>query len=347
MRLSPRLLSSFPALVTRGKAPATVETLSRSDLPASSTVKSQPGECDLLVKVDYSTLNYKDALVVTGKYPGLKPPMIGGIDLVGTVLEAGPNSPHKVGSSVVCNGWGVGTDHFGGYAGEAKIQSSWAIPLPSELKNVQAAQIGTAGYTAMLCVDALVRSGVTPDSGPVLVSGTPGGVGSVATLLLSTLGYQVVAVTGPDDSTNDFLKTLGASELLEREKLQGEPKPLARETYAGCVDSAGGHVLANILPLIKHSGTVACCGLAAGMPLNTTVAPFILRGVTLAGVDSVFMPTQRRLDVYTKYGPILGSGKLDLLAGNDKTVGLGDVLDLSSQMLKGNITGRYVVDVNK
>jgi len=347
MKLSPRLCSSFPALITRGKTPATVETLSRTDLPSSSTVKSQPGDCDLLVKVDYSTLNYKDALVVTGKYPGLKPPMIGGIDLVGTVLEAGSDSPHKAGDSVLCNGWGVGTDHYGGYAGEARLRSAWAIPLPAGLTGSQAAQIGTAGYTAMLCVDAIQRSGVTPESGPVLVSGTPGGVGSVATVLLAHLGYHVVAVTGPDGSHADYLKTLGAAELLDRDKLQGDPKPLGKELYGGCVDSAGGNVLANILPLIKHSGAVAACGLAAGMPLNTTVAPFILRGVTLAGVDSVFMPVERRLAVYNKFGSILGSGKLDLLAGDGKTVGLGGVLELAKEMLKGNITGRYVVDVNK
>ena len=167
-----------------------------------------------------------------------------------------------------------------------------------------------------------------------MVSGTPGGVGSVATLLLAQLGYHVVAVTGPENSGGEFLRSLGAAELLDRESLQGEPKPLGREMYAGCVDSAGGKVLANILPLIQHSGAVACCGLAAGMPLNTTVAPFILRGVTLAGVDSVFMPVERRLAAYTKFGPILGSGKLELLAGEDKTVGLAGVLELADKMLQ-------------
>merc|ERR1719347_823360 len=348
MKLSSRLLSSFPALVTRGKAPATVETLSRSDLPSSSTVKTQPGDCDLLVKVQYSTLNYKDALVVSGKYPGLKPPMVGGIDLVGTVLEAGPGSVHKAGDQVLCNGWGVGTDHWGGYAGEARLQSAWALPLPSGLTSRQAAQVGTAGYTAMLCVQALEKAGVVPDSGKVLVSGTPGGVGSVATLLLSQLGYHVVAVTGPDNSQadSDFLKSLGAAELLDRSSLQGEPRPLGKELYSGAVDSAGGKVLANVLPLIKHSGAVACCGLAAGMDLSTTVAPFILRGVTLAGVDSVFMPRDIRLQAYNKFAPILAGGKLELLAGDNKTVGLNGVLDLANLMLKGNLSGRYVVDVN-
>ena len=272
----------------------------------------------------------------TLRYPGLKPPMVGGIDLVGTVLEAGPGSGHKVGDQVLCNGWGVGTDHWGGYAGEARLQSRWAIPLPSGLTSRQAAQIGTAGYTAMLCVQALETAGLRPDSGKVLVSGTPGGVGSVATLLLAELGYHVVAVTGPNNNKEDtdYLKSLGATELLDRETLQGDPKPLAKESYAGCVDSAGGKVLANVLPLISHSGAVACCGLAAGMALNTTVAPFILRGVTLAGVDSVFMPLERRLAAYNKFSPILADGKLDLLAGDNKTVGLSGTLELANKMLQ-------------
>merc|ERR1712227_609009 len=206
-------------------------------------------------------------------------------------------------------------------------RSEWVVPVPAGLSGFEAAQIGTAGYTAMLCVDSVQRCGVSPSSGPVLVSGTPGGVGSVATVLLSQLGYHVVAVSGPGGEHADYLKSLGAAELLDRDTLQGDPKPLGKEMFAGCVDSAGGQVLANILPLIKHSGAVAACG--------------------LAGVDSVFMPVQRRLDVYNKFGPLLGGGKLDMLAGSDKLTGLGGVLDLAKEMLRGNIQGRYVVDVNK
>jgi len=346
MRLSAKLMNSFPALITRGKTPATIETLTRTDLPSTSTVKSQPGECDLLVKVDYSTLNYKDALVVLGKYPGLKPPMVGGIDLVGTVLEAGEGSSHAPGSKVLCNGWGIGTDHWGGYAGEARLKSSWAIPLPSSLNPRQAAQIGTAGYTAMLCVQAIREAGVTPEKGKVLVSGTPGGVGSVATLLLSQLGYHVVTVLGPGGTGEEYLRSLGAVEVLDRELLQGEPKPLGKESYAGCVDSAGGGVLANILPLVRHGGAVACCGLAAGMALNTTVAPFILRGVSLLGVDSVFMPVERRKAAYNEFGDILAGKEMELVAGEANTVRLGCVPEISKKMLKGSLKGRYVVDVN-
>jgi len=346
MKLSPRLFSSsFQALVTRGKTPAIVETLTRADLPSESTYKGAPGSCDMLVQVEYSTLNYKDALVVTGKYPGLKPPMVGGIDLVGKVLETGSSSI-GVGDTVVVNGWGIGTDHYGGYAGEARIRSDWAIRLPEGMSGKDAAKIGTAGYTAMLCAQAIEHSGVTPASGPVLVTGATGGVGSVSILLLSQLGYHVVAVSGKADAEADYLKSLGAAEVIARAQFEGEPKPLGRELYAGCIDSCGGKVLANILPLIKHSGVVAACGLAAGMPLNTTVAPFILRGVTLAGVESALIPLERRISAYGRFGPLLTTDKLGLVSEDEKTIGLAQLPDLGAQMLKGDIRGRYVVDLS-
>eukprot|EP00092_Neocalanus_flemingeri_P000479 GFUD01000509.1.p1 GENE.GFUD01000509.1~~GFUD01000509.1.p1 ORF type:complete len:347 (-),score=135.68 GFUD01000509.1:128-1168(-) len=345
MKVSPRLCSSFQALVTRGKAPATIETLTRADLPMVSTCKAAPGACDMLVQVEYSTLNYKDAMVVTGKYPGLRPPMVGGIDLVGKVLETGSTSL-AVGDTVVVNGWGIGTDHYGGYAGEARVRSDWAIKLPEGMAGKDAAKIGTAGYTAMLCAQAMQHSGVTPASGPVLVTGATGGVGSVAILLLSQLGYQVVAVSGKAEAEAEYLKSLGAADVIDRAQFEGEPKALGRESYAGAIDSCGGKVLANILPQIKHSGVVAACGLAAGMPLGTTVAPFILRGVTLAGVESVFQPLERRLTAYGKFGPLLTADKLSLVSGDDKTVGLGQLPDLGGQMLAGNIRGRYVVDLS-
>lgn len=346
MKLSPRLCSSFQALVTRGKkTPATVETLTRADLPLESTCKAAPGSCDMLVQVEYSTLNYKDAMVVTGTYPGLKPPMIGGIDLVGKVVETGSAS-HAVGDSVVVNGWGIGTDHYGGYAGEARVRSDWAIKLPQGMASKDAAKIGTAGYTAMLCAQAMEHSGVTPASGPVLVTGATGGVGSVAILLLSQLGYHVVAVSGKAEAEADYLKSLGAAEVVDRSQFEGEPKPLGRETYGGAIDSCGGKVLANILPQIKHSGVVAACGLAGGMGLGTTVAPFILRGVTLAGVESVFLPMEKRMAAYGRFGPLLTADKLALVSGEERTVGLGQLPDLGGQMLKGNIRGRYVVDLS-
>jgi len=345
MRLSPRLLSSFPALVTRGKTPATVETLTRADLPAVSTYKAAPGTCDMLVKVEYSTLNYKDALVVTGKYPGLKPPMVGGIDLVGKVLETG-SSLHTVGDTVVINGWGIGTDHFGGYAGEARVRSDWAIKLPEGMSGKEAAKIGTAGYTAMLCAQAMEHSGVSPASGPVLVTGATGGVGSVAILLLSQLGYQVVAVSGKAEAEVDYLKSLGAADVLDRAAFEGEPKPLGRENYGGCIDSCGGKVLANILPQMKYGGVVAACGLASGMPLGTTVAPFILRGVTLTGIESALVPLERRMSAYGRFGPLLTSAKLNLVSGEERTLGLAQLPVIAEQMMKGNIRGRYVVDLS-
>ena len=273
--------------------------------------------------------------------------MVGGIDLVGKVLETGSSS-HAVGDTVVVNGWGIGTDHYGGYAGEARVRSEWAIQLPAGMSSKQAAKIGTAGYTAMLCVQAMEHSGVTPASGPVLVTGATGGVGGVATLLLSQLGYQVVALSGKAgaeaETDRDYLKSLGAVEVLDRSQFEGDAKPLGKEIYGGCVDSCGGQVLANILPQMKYSGVVAACGLAAGMAVPTTVAPFILRGVTLAGVDSVFQPLERRLSAYGRFGSLLTPDKLDLVSGEERTVGLAQLPDLGAQMLKGNLRGRYVVD---
>jgi len=349
MRLSPRVCSSFQALVTRGKAPGTVETLTRAELPATSTCRAAPGTCDMLVQVEYSSLNYKDALVATGKYPGLKPPMVGGIDLVGKVMETGSSS-HAVGDTVVVNGWGIGTDHYGGYAGEARVRSDWAIKLPGGMSSKEAAKIGTAGYTAMLCAQAMEHSGVTPASGKVLVTGATGGVGGVAIILLSQLGYHVVALSAKPgaeaESDHAYLKSLGAAEVLDRTQFEGEPRPLGKEIYGGAIDSCGGKVLANILPQIKYGGVVSACGLAAGMPFNTTVAPFILRGVTLAGIDSVFQPLEKRLSAYGRFGPLLTTDKLALVSEEERIAGLAQIPELGEQMLKGNIRGRYLVDPN-
>jgi acrylyl-CoA reductase (NADPH) len=345
MKTTRAVYQQFQALVTRGKSPAAVETLNRGDLPAASTVRAQPGECDLLVKVQYSNLNYKDALVVTGKYPGLKPPMIGGIDLVGSVLET-KSSNLKVGQTIVVNGWGIGTDHFGGYAGEARLRSDWAIPLPSSLTPQCAAKIGTAGYTAMLCVQGLENQGLSPGDGPILVTGATGGVGSVSVLLLSQLGYEVIAVSGKAAAEAEYLKSIGASQVLERSEFEVDPKPLGKERFAGCVDSCGGKILANVLTLTKSGGAVSACGLAGGMPLNTTVAPFILRGVTLVGIESVFLKTEKRLAAYERFSPLLTPEKLALVSGEGQTVGLGALPELGAQMLKGGVRGRYIVDLS-
>jgi len=348
MKLSPRFLSSFRALVTAGKkTPATVVTLQRSDLPSASTYKQAPGECDLLVKVEYSTLNYKDAMVVTGTYPGLKPPMVGGIDMVGTVLEIGSDTKNcNVGDKVIVNGWGIGTDHYGGFAEEARVSSAWALPLTPGLTTEDAARIGTAGYTAMLCVQRLESHGCVPSGKPILVSGATGGVGSVAILLLAELGFKVVAVSGKAEAEADYLKSLGASEVVARSGFEGDAKPLGKELYGGAVDSCGGKVLANILPQIAYGGTVAATGLAGGMGLNTTVAPFILRGVTLAGVDSVFVEREKRIAAYSKFAPLLTAAKLSLVSGEDKKIGLAELPSIGEKMLAGQIRGRYLVDLS-
>ncbi|KAL7566924.1 hypothetical protein ACA910_008647 [Epithemia clementina (nom. ined.)] len=344
--------SGFRALVTRAKKTlAKVEQLTRAELPSTSTVKQSSGkECNLTIRVSYSNLNYKDALVVTGTYPGLKVPMVGGIDLVGKVVEAtklsADTAKFNVGDTVLVNGFGMGTDHSGGYAQEAKIPSEWAIPLPDEMTELDAAKIGTAGYTSMLCVGALVNSGVKPDDGPIIVTGATGGVGSIAIALLSQLGYEVVAVSGKadDPETNTYLKRLGVSSVVPRAELEAEPKPLGKELYAGCVDTVGGVVLANVLSMIKYGGKVANCGLAGGMALSTTVAPFILRGVSLLGIDSVFADHAARKQAYSTYGPVLvKSNLLNLICDDSHILELEQVPETAEKMLEGKIRGRYVV----
>ena len=362
MRVSRRFLSSFPALVTRGPAgQVAVERLTEADLPRECLYKQTRGSCDLLVRVEFSTLNYKDALVVSGRYPGLRTPMVAGCDIAGRVVED-RSGRLREGEGVVSNGWGVGTDHYGGFAGLASLRSCWALQLPGGMTSKQAATIGTAGYTAMLCIQAMEDIGLRPGRGPVMVTGATGGVGSVAVLLLAQLGYSVTAVSGKAETEAAYLTALGASEVLDRRQLEGEPRPLGRETYSGCVDSCGGRVLAGLLPLIQYGGVVSACGLASGLALTSTVAPFILRGVTLAGVESALLPLERRRQVYTRFGPLLTEDKLALLsgqfspgsdrrvmagvAGEDRTVGLSHLPQLADRMLEGKITGRYVVDLS-
>ncbi|TRY70947.1 hypothetical protein TCAL_01251 [Tigriopus californicus] len=331
------------ALITRTKGvSAQVETLPVIELPLQSTVKNSPGECNLLVKVKYSSLNYKDALVVSGKYPGLKPPMIGGIDIAGTVQES-KSDLFKEGDEVIMNGWGVGTDHYGGFAQLASLRSEWAMKMPKGLDALGAAQIGTGGYTAMLCVDALVRNGVKPEHGPILVTGSTGGVGSISIAILADLGYKVTAVSGKTSST-DWLKSLGATDVKARSDFEAEGKPLVKEQWAGCVDTVGGNVLANVLSGTKYGGSVAACGLAGGMNLPTTVAPFILRGVSLLGVESALLPVAKREEVYGKYAEaLIKSKKLDKVCEKAQLLTLEQVPDVAEKMLKGQIEGRYCV----
>lgn len=335
------------ALVTRAKkTPAKVEMLAVTDLPKESAIKRTLGKCDVLVEVDYSTLNYKDALVASGNYAGLKLPMVGGIDLAGTVKHS--DSPRfAAGDKVFGYGWGMGTDHFGSYAEMASVRSQWLSKLEPAMRGTfDAASIGTAGYTAMLCIDALIRNGLEKGSGPVLVTGATGGVGSIATAILSHMGQEVVALSGKADDAESkaFLTKIGAAEVRARSDLEADPKPLAAEVYAGCVDTVGGKVLANAVTMAKYGSTVAACGLAGGMGLGTTVAPFILRGVQLAGIESVFCEEDKRSAVLSKYTPILmDSGKMELVCGADRVLSLEEVPEAAAKMLKGNIRGRYAV----
>ncbi|MEW5682868.1 MAG: MDR family oxidoreductase [Pseudomonadota bacterium] len=298
---------------------------------------------DTLMKVAYSTLNYKDALAITGKAPVVRKfPLIPGIDLAGTVISCS-SGKFKAGDEVLLNGFGVGEVHCGGLAQQARLNSDWLIALPKSLSAKQAMAIGTAGYTAMLCVMALQKHGVTPDSGEILVTGANGGVGSYAIAILAKLGYSVVAATGRVDEA-DYLKTLGASDILDRHTLSEPGKPLAKERWAGVVDSVGSHTLVNACASTKYGGVVAACGLAQGMDLPGTVAPFILRGVTLAGIDSVMRPLNDRIEAWDKLANILDSSTLDKVANE---ISLAQVCDTAQRLLDGQVRGRIVVNVNQ
>lgn len=300
-------------------------------------------EGDVTVRVDYSTLNYKDGLAITGKGPVVRKfPMVPGIDLAGSV-EASSHAGIAVGDAVVLNGWGVGEGHWGGLAQRARLKGDWLVPLPTAFTPRQAMAIGTAGYTAMLCVMALERHGVAPAQGEVLVTGANGGVGSVAVALLAKLGYTVVASTGRAQEA-DYLKALGATEIIDRAQLSAPGKPLARERWAGAVDTVGSHTLANVCASTKYRGTVAACGLAQGMDFPSSVAPFILRGVTLAGVDSVMAPRAERLEAWRRLAQDLDVTRLDLMTHE---IGLGEAVATASALLEGKVRGRVVVDVNR
>lgn len=301
-------------------------------------------EGNVSVRVSHSTLNYKDALAITGQGPVVRKfPMVPGIDLAG-VVEASCHPDYQPGDAVLLNGWGVGESHWGGLAQQARLNGDWLIPLPAGLTAQQAMAIGTAGYTAMLCVMTLERYGVQPKDGEVLVTGAAGGVGSVAVALLSQLGYRVTAMTGRLQDA-DYLRALGATEVIERGPYTEPGKPLAKERWAGAVDVAGGQVLANVCASMQYQGVVAACGLAAGMALPATVAPFILRGVTLAGVDSVMRPRADRLVAWQRLTQELSLDKLALIGSQE--VGLDEAIGLAARLLKGEVRGRVVVDVNR
>lgn len=310
---------------------ASLADLSPESLPAG----------DVTVRVAWSTLNYKDALAITGKGPVVRSfPMVPGIDFAG-VVEQSENPAYVPGDKVVLNGWGVGEAHWGGLAGLARVKGDWLVPLEAPFGLRDAMVIGTAGYTAMLCVMALERHGVTPERGEVLVTGAAGGVGSVAVALLARLGFAVVAMTGRPEAAG-YLKALGAREVIERGSYAEPGRPLARERWAGAIDVVGGHVLANVCAAMKYRGTVAACGLAGGMALPATVAPFILRGVTLAGVDSVMCPREERLEAWRRLARDLDPGKLAALATE---VPLAEVPEAAARLIEGRVRGRLVVPV--
>ena len=298
---------------------------------------------NVTVRVSHSTLNYKDGLAITGKGPVVRKfPMVPGIDLAG-IVEESTDPQYRPGDAVLLNGWGVGEGHWGGLAQKARLKGDWLIPLPAGFSPAQAMAIGTAGYTAMLCVLALERHGVKPADGEILVTGAAGGVGSVAIAVLAKLGYSVVAVTGrPQDE--EYLKYLGATEVLERAQFSAPGKPLGRERWAGAVDVVGSHVLANVCATMKYRGVVAACGLAAGMDFPATVAPFILRGVTLAGVDSVMCPRAERLVAWQRLAADLDVEKLEKIS---REVGLAEAIPLAASLLNGEVRGRIIVDVNR
>ena len=330
------MTDTFKALVLTqdadGKTVSSIDMLSNNDLP--------PG--DVLLAVDYSSLNYKDGLAITGKGKIVREwPLVPGIDLAGRVLES--NSPdYAPGDQVVLTGWSVGEKYWGGYSQRQRVQSKWLVPLAEGLDAYRAMAIGTAGFTAMLCIMALEEGGVKTDSGTVLVTGATGGVGSIAVAILAKLGYRVAAVSGKPDAA-DFLRRLGASEILSREQMSQKPRPLEGQRWAGAVDTVGSTMLARVLAESAYNGCVAACGLAGGADLPTTVMPFILRGVTLRGIDSVMCPVERRKQAWQRLVTDLPAEALGEIG---QIASLEQLPDLAEQITTGKIRGRVIVDPN-
>lgn len=296
---------------------------------------------DVTVRVEWSTVNYKDGLAVTGKAPVVRRfPMIAGVDFAGTV-ESSSHQRWQPGDRVILNGWGLGETHLGGYAEKARVKGDWLVGLPARNSAREAMAIGTAGFTAMLAVMALERHGVTPQQGPVIVTGAAGGLGSVAVALLAKLGFAVIASTGRPTEA-DYLRGLGASEIIERKDLAGTAKPLGRERWAGGIDTVGSSTLANVLSMTRYGGAVAACGLAGGMDLPTTVAPFILRGVSLIGIDSVMCPLERRQEAWKRLASDLDAGKL---AAMTSEIDLSGVIEAGRRIVEGGVRGRVVVKI--
>lgn len=298
-------------------------------------------EGDVTVAVEATTVNYKDGLAITGKAPVVRRfPLVPGIDFAGTVIRSS-HPDWKEGDKVVLNGWGVGETHYGAYAGHARVRGDWLVPLPGGLTAHQAMAVGTAGYTAMLCILALERHGITPSRGPVVVTGAAGGVGSVAISILSRLGYHVIASTGRA-AEESYLRDLGAAEIIARDELSGPAKPLGKERWAGGVDAVGSHTLANVLSMTSYGGAVSACGLAQGMDLPASVAPFILRGVSLLGIDSVMAPKPIRVEAWRRIASDLDHTKLAALS---TTIGFDGIIPAAHDIVEGKVRGRVVVDM--
>jgi len=315
----------------------------RTEARVADVDEAELPDYEVTVRVAHSTLNYKDGLAITGKAPVVRRfPMVPGIDYAGRV-EASSDPRWQVGDEVILNGWGVGEAHWGGLGQYARAKGDWLIARPAAFSTAQAMAIGTAGYTAMLCVQALERAGLTPDQGEVLVTGAAGGVGSVAVTLLAQRGFRVLASTGRPAQA-DYLKSLGAAEIIDRAELSAAGKPLMKERWAGAVDTVGSHTLANVCASTRYGGTVAACGLAGGMDLPATVAPFILRGVTLAGIDSVMAPRARREAAWAALAAELDAAQL---AAITTEIPLADAIAAAPELLAGHIRGRLVVDVNR
>ncbi|MDZ7823981.1 MAG: MDR family oxidoreductase [Ahrensia sp.] len=309
----------------------TIENLTLDDLM----------EGDVVVDVEATTVNYKDGLAITGKSPVVRRwPMIPGIDFAGTVVSSS-HGRWKAGDKVILNGWGVGETHYGAYASKARVNGDWLIALPEGMSATHAMAIGTAGYTAMLSVLALEHAGITPDKGPVIVTGASGGVGSVAVSLLSKLGYHVISSTGRT-SEEAYLKELGAKEIIDRAELSEPGRPLGKERWAGGVDSVGSVTLSNVIAQTSHRGAIAACGLAQGMDLPTSVAPFILRGVSLLGIDSVMAPIALREQAWARLQTDLNAAKLSSISTQ---IGFDDIIDTAHAILDGKVRGRVVVDM--
>jgi acrylyl-CoA reductase (NADPH) len=328
-------MTSFDAFVL------TKDDDGRQHLDWTSVAESDLMDGDVTVEVSHSTMNYKDGLALTGASPVVRRwPMIPGIDFAGTV-SASSHDGITAGDAVVLNGWGVGETHLGGFAQRARVPGEWLVPLPEAFTPAQSMAVGTAGFTAALCLLALERHGVTPEGGPVLVTGATGGVGSVAVSLLAAAGFDVLASTGKAGEAG-YLKDLGASEVVDRADLSGPGRPLGKERWGGAIDTVGSHTLANVLAGTRYGGAVAACGLAQGMDLPASVAPFILRGVTLAGVDSVMAPMPARLEAWARLGRDLAPATLDAIA---ETRPLADAPALAEDIVASKVRGRVVLTV--